>query len=97
MHAVCEPLAEMWTQNHHGECNQEHQANQQGKGHGERTSFPERASLFGIVSNIESFDRGCKSARRILDWAEIDPRRQIIAQTEEDIVVKLHEARLNEI
>ena len=33
----------------------------------------------------------------IFDWAEIDPRRQITTQTEEDILVKLHEARQNDI
>ena len=31
------------------------------------------------------------------DWAEIDPRRQITTQTEEDVLVKLHEARQNDI
>jgi outer membrane protein insertion porin family len=33
----------------------------------------------------------------IFDWAEIDPRRQITTQTEEDVVVKLHEGRQNDI
>ncbi len=33
----------------------------------------------------------------IFDWAEIDPRRQITTQTEEDVLVKLHEARQNDI
>jgi outer membrane protein insertion porin family len=33
----------------------------------------------------------------IFDWAEIDPRRQITTQTEEDVLVKLHESRRNEI
>jgi outer membrane protein insertion porin family len=33
----------------------------------------------------------------IFDWAEIDPRRQVTTQTEEDVVVKLHEARQNDI
>jgi outer membrane protein insertion porin family len=33
----------------------------------------------------------------IFDWAEIDPRRQITTQTDEDVLVKLHEARQNEI
>ncbi|HEX3352163.1 MAG TPA: POTRA domain-containing protein [Terriglobales bacterium] len=31
------------------------------------------------------------------DWAEIDPRRPITTQTEEDVLVKLHEARQNDI
>jgi outer membrane protein assembly factor BamA len=33
----------------------------------------------------------------IFDWAEIDPRRQITTQTDEDVLVKLHEARQNDI
>lgn len=33
----------------------------------------------------------------IFDWAEIDPRRQITTQTEEDAVVKVHEAKRNDI
>ena len=31
----------------------------------------------------------------IFDWAEIDPRRQITTQTQEDVVVKVHEAKQN--
>ena len=33
----------------------------------------------------------------IFDWAQIDPRRQITTQTEEDVLVKVHEAKENEI
>ena len=33
----------------------------------------------------------------IFDWAEIDPRRQITTQSEEDVLVKLHEGRQNDI
>ena len=33
----------------------------------------------------------------IFDWAEIDPRRQITTQSEEDVLVKLHESRQNDI
>ena len=33
----------------------------------------------------------------IFDWAQIDPRRQITTQTDEDVLVKVHEARLNEL
>lgn len=33
----------------------------------------------------------------IFDWAEIDPRRQITTQTQEDVLVKLHEGRQNDI
>jgi outer membrane protein insertion porin family len=31
----------------------------------------------------------------IFDWAEVDPRRQVTTQTQEDVVVKLHEAKKN--
>jgi outer membrane protein insertion porin family len=33
----------------------------------------------------------------IFDWAEIDPRRTITTQTEEDVLVKVHEAKRNSI
>jgi outer membrane protein insertion porin family len=33
----------------------------------------------------------------IFDWAQIDPRRQITTQSDEDVLVKVHEMRLNEI
>ena len=33
----------------------------------------------------------------IFDWAEIDPRRPITTQTEENVLVKLHESRQNDI
>jgi outer membrane protein assembly factor BamA len=33
----------------------------------------------------------------IFDWAQIDPRRQITTQTEEDVLVKVHESKENEI
>lgn len=33
----------------------------------------------------------------IFDWAEIDPRRTITTQTQEDVVVKVHEAKRNSI
>lgn len=33
----------------------------------------------------------------IFDWAGIDPRRQITTQTQEDVVVKVHEAKRNEM
>jgi outer membrane protein assembly factor BamA len=31
----------------------------------------------------------------IFDWAQVDPRRQITTQTQEDVLVKVHEARRN--
>jgi outer membrane protein insertion porin family len=31
----------------------------------------------------------------IFDWAEVDPRRQITTQNQEDVVVKVHEAKRN--
>ena len=33
----------------------------------------------------------------IFDWAEIDPRREITTQSDEDVLVKVHESPLNEI
>lgn len=33
----------------------------------------------------------------IFDWAEVDPRRPITNQSDEDLVIKLHEAKRNEI
>lgn len=33
----------------------------------------------------------------IFDWSEIDPRREITTQTQEDVVVKVHEAKRNTI
>ncbi|HEU5452228.1 MAG TPA: POTRA domain-containing protein, partial [Terriglobales bacterium] len=33
----------------------------------------------------------------IFDWAEVDPRRQVTTQTQEDVVVKVHEAKKNTI
>ena len=33
----------------------------------------------------------------VFDWAEVDPRRQITTQTKEDVLVKLHEAKKNQI
>ena len=33
----------------------------------------------------------------IFDWAEVDPRRPIANQSDEDLVIKLHEAKRNEI
>ncbi|MCU1307905.1 MAG: outer membrane protein [Acidobacteriaceae bacterium] len=35
--------------------------------------------------------------RNIFDWAQVDPRRQITTQTEEDVVVKVHESNKNSI
>ncbi|HEY4046953.1 MAG TPA: POTRA domain-containing protein [Acidobacteriaceae bacterium] len=33
----------------------------------------------------------------VFDWAEVDPRRQITTQTKEDVLVKVHESRKNQI
>jgi outer membrane protein assembly factor BamA len=33
----------------------------------------------------------------VFDWAEVDPKRQITTQTREDVLVKVHEAKRNEI
>lgn len=32
----------------------------------------------------------------VFDWAEVDPRRQITTQTNEDVLVKVHEAKRND-
>ncbi|HTK96310.1 MAG TPA: POTRA domain-containing protein [Terriglobales bacterium] len=37
------------------------------------------------------------SLNNVFDWVEVDPRRQITTQTEEDILVKLHEGKRNEL
>ncbi len=33
----------------------------------------------------------------VFDWAEVDPRRQVTTQSEEDVLVKVHEAKKNQI
>lgn len=33
----------------------------------------------------------------VFDWAEVDPRRQISTQTQEDVVIKVHESKRNQI
>jgi outer membrane protein insertion porin family len=33
----------------------------------------------------------------VFDWAEVDPKRQITTQTKEDVLVKVHEAKRNQI
>ncbi len=33
----------------------------------------------------------------VFDWAEVDPRRQITTQTKEDVLVKVHEAKKNQL
>ncbi len=33
----------------------------------------------------------------VFDWAEVDPKRQITTQTKEDVLVKVHEAKKNQI
>ena len=42
-----------------------------------------------LISENELYNLG------IFDWSEIDPRRTITTQTEEDVLVKVHEARRN--
>ena len=44
-----------------------------------------------LTSETELYNRG------IYDWAEVDPRRQITTQNEEDVVVKVHEAKRNSL
>lgn len=33
----------------------------------------------------------------VFDWAEVDPKRQVTTQTKEDVLVKVHEAKKNQI
>jgi outer membrane protein assembly factor BamA len=33
----------------------------------------------------------------VFDWAEVDPRRQITTQTSEDVLIKVHEAKRNQM
>jgi outer membrane protein assembly factor BamA len=33
----------------------------------------------------------------VFDWAEVDPKRQVTTQTNEDVLVKVHEAKRNQI
>ena len=33
----------------------------------------------------------------VFDWAEVDPRREITTQTQEDVLVKVHEAKRNQL
>jgi outer membrane protein insertion porin family len=55
-----------------------------------KTDLPLREDeLFAAESRLYSLD--------IFDWAQIDPRRQVTTQTEEDVLVKIHEAKRNEI
>lgn len=44
-----------------------------------------------LKSESELFNLG------IFDWAEVDPRRAITTQTQEDVLVKVHEAKPNSI
>ncbi|MCU1287154.1 MAG: outer membrane protein [Acidobacteriales bacterium] len=42
-----------------------------------------------LTSESELYNRG------IFDWAQVDPRRQITTQTQEDVVIKVHESKKN--
>jgi outer membrane protein insertion porin family len=44
-----------------------------------------------LTSETQLYTRG------IYDWAEVDPRRSITTQREEDVIVKVHEAKRNEL
>ena len=33
----------------------------------------------------------------VFDWAEVDPKRQITTQTQEDVLVKVHESKKNQL
>jgi outer membrane protein insertion porin family len=55
-----------------------------------RTEQPLREDQMLIGEN-ELYNLG------IFDWSEIDPRRAITTQTQEDVVIKVHEAKRNSI
>ena len=44
-----------------------------------------------LASETELYNLG------VFDWAEIDPRRRITTQSQEDVVVKVHEAKKNDL
>lgn len=44
-----------------------------------------------LKSESELYDLG------VFDWAQVDPRRTITTQTEEDVIVKVHEAKPNQM
>src|SRR5437762_14309750 len=62
MYSAGQSFPEMGTYYHRGECNQEKPTNHQGEGHRQRPCPPKRAGLFGVVGEVESFDRGRESA-----------------------------------
>jgi outer membrane protein assembly factor BamA len=53
-----------------------------------RTEAPLREDQM-LISENELYNLG------VFDWSEIDPRRTITTQNEEDVLVKVHEARRN--
>jgi outer membrane protein assembly factor BamA len=62
-------------------------------------SFINRAASFKLNAPLTTGDMLTAESRLyhpgIFDWAEVTPRRQITTQTEEDVLVKLHEAHRN--
>lgn len=61
--------------------------------------FVDRAAKFTLHAPLTTGDMlGAESrlyAPGIFDWAEVAPRRQITTQTQEDVLVKIHEAKRN--
>jgi outer membrane protein assembly factor BamA len=71
-----------------------------GRGH-TRQLFIDRAAKFKVHAPLTAGDMLTAESRLyspgIFDWAEVAPRRQITTQTEEDVLVKVHEARRNSL
>lgn len=59
--------------------------------------FIDRATKFTLHTPLTTGDMLTAESRLyspgIFDWAEVSPRRQITTQSEEDVLVKVHEAR----
>jgi outer membrane protein assembly factor BamA len=67
-----------------------------GRGH-TRQRFIDRAAKFKLGAPLTTGDMLSAESRLyspgIFDWAEVTPRRAITTQTEEEVLVKVHEAR----
>ncbi len=63
--------------------------------------FVDRASKFTLHAPLTTSDMLTAESRLyapgIFDWAEVTPRRQITTQSQEDVLVKLHEARRSKL
>ena len=64
-------------------------------------SFINRAAKFTLNAPLTTGDMLTAESRLyapgIFDWAEVSPRRQITTQTQEDVLVKVHETHRNKL